>query len=262
MARHFRPRPEVIAVIREYSLRWSIYCACAAVVLAMSFGCEPIRTPGFPLQTRNDTQLLKQLDASFDVASRIIKYYETERGYAELGMTFEQQRMLQSLRSEIVQKRLTLINLSYNHFIADVSINRQAMDLSTDLADLGVDLAATVSGAAAVKTALSAISAGITGTQASLHKNIYLDRTVGAIIASMNARRKEALLPILEGMNRSIDEYPLAQALVDLDNYYLAGTFLGGLEGIQRRAAEAELAADAQLRRFSAMVTIQPEQRP
>lgn len=213
-------------------------------------GCGPMRRPGFPNQSHDDAEQLRKLETTFDIAGKIDQYYDIAQR-DDPGDRDE--HFLRSARNEIINHRLTLINFYYNEFVADASFNRQAMDLTADLADLGVDLAATVTGAVAMKTILSAISAGITGTQASLHKNIYLDRTISAIITSMNARRKEALLPILEGMGRSAADYPLGQALSDLDNYYLAGTFLGALESIQQRAALAEREADVQIRRLNAV---------
>ncbi len=205
-------------------------------------GCGQQQRPGFPAQSYDEKQLIEDLETKFDLPTKIRQYYDEKAGL--------RQNELKIRRDEIITSRVTLINLHYNQFVADASFRRQIMDFGADIADLGVDLATTVVGSAATKTILGAISAGITGTQASVHKNFYFEKTVSAIVATMNANRKQALIPILTGQQRGVDAYPLGQALSDLDNYYFAGTFLGALNAILVEAGENEKAASTRIDRI------------
>ena len=60
----------------------------------------------------------------------------------------------------------------------------------------------------------------------------------------MNAERKEALIPIVRGIGKSLDDYPFARALSDLHIYYQAGTFIGALQAIQKDSGVKEEKAD------------------
>lgn len=217
-------------------MRYVTWILVALASWAVFSGCGQQQRPGFPAQSYDEKKLIEDLETKFDLPSKIRQYYDEKPVLT--------QRELQIRRDEIITSRVTLINLHYNQFVADASFRRQMMDFGADIADLGVDLATAVVGSAATKSILGAISAGITGSQASMHKNFYFEKTVSAIVATMNANRKQALIPILTGQQRGVDVYPLGQALSDLDNYYFAETFLGALNAILVEAGDNEQAAD------------------
>ncbi len=220
-------------------LTWILVALASCAVFS---GCGQQQRPGFPAQSYDQKQLIEDLETKFDLPTKIRRYYDQKPALALSELKIR--------RNEIIISRITLINLHYNQFVADASFRRQMMDFGADIADLGVDLATTVVGSAATKTILGAISAGITGSQASVHKNFYFEKTVSAIVATMNASRKQALIPILTGQQRGVDSYPLGQALSDLDNYYFAGTFLGALNAILLEAGENEKAANTRIDRI------------
>ena len=220
-------------------MRYVTWILVALASCAVFSGCGQQQRPGFPAQSYDEKKLIEDLETKFDLPTKIRQYYDEKPVLT--------QRELQIRRDEIITSRVTLINLHYNQFVADASFRRQMMDFGADIADLGVDLATAVVGSAATKTILGAISAGITGSQASMHKNFYFEKTVSAIVATMNANRKQALIPILTGQQRGVDAYPLGQALSDLDNYYFAGTFLGALNAILVEAGDNEQAATTEI---------------
>ena len=220
-------------------ITWILVALASCAVFS---GCGQQQRPGFPAQSYDEKQLIEDLETTFDLPTKIKQYYNEKPGLTPSELKIR--------RDEIITSRLTLINLHYNQFVAEASFRRQMMDFGADIADLGVDLATTVVGSAATKTILGAISAGITGTQASVHKNFYFEKTVSAIVATMNASRKQVLIPILAGQRRGVDAYPLGQGLSDLDNYYFAGTFLGALNAIVAEAGENEQAANTRINRI------------
>lgn len=200
------------------------------LLLLLSSGCETLQHPMAPRQSFDTNADILALEEEFGKASSISGYYAGPK-------TLE-------TRNRFVTGRLALINLHYIQFIRQFAADKAQLDTALDVMQLGVDLSTTVVGGAAVKAALGAASAGITGTRTSVEKNFFFEQTVPALITAMNAQRKEALLPIISGLKFELEDYPFAQAVTDLEAYYFAGTFVGGLQAIQRDAGVKEARLD------------------
>ena len=101
-----------------------------------------------------------------------------------------------------------------------------------DIATLALNLAGTLVGAARAKTNLAA--AGIGDSKTSIDKHFYYEKSVEALVATLNGWRKEVLVRLLQSLGGDHVEYPLTQAVVDLNEYYLAGTLNGAIAGLIR----------------------------
>ena len=203
-------------------------------VIAGLAGCGTFRNQMAPKQSFNTDKDIKELEIAFGKASSIKEYYEGQQ--------------TEKKRDKFITGRLVLINIHYIQFIRKFAANKAQLDTATDMLQLGVDLAITVVGGAAVKAALGAASAGITGTRISISKNFFYEKTVPVLITAMNAQRKVALVPIIAGIQKNTKNYPLAQAVSDLESYYFAGTFVGALQAIQKNSAEKEAKADEKIK--------------
>ena len=205
---------------------------CIFLALALG-GCETLMHPFAPRQSIDTNADILQLEEKYGKASAIKEYYAAEP-------TLER-------RNEIITGRLALINLNYVQFVRQFAADKAQLDTALDMLQLGVDVATTIVGGAAVKSALGAVSAGITGTRTSVHKNFFFEQTAPALITAMNAQRKEALVSIIRGINSSLQGYSFAQGIADLEAYYFAGTFAGGLQAIQKDAGQKEAKADEKI---------------
>ena len=194
-----------------------------------------MRKAGFPRQSYDEKKLIKQLEKEYP-PSLVDKYY---------AATNEPDR--RAIRDKIINGRLSLMYLHYNQFVSQFSVTKQTLDTTADITELGLNLATTAVGGAATKTVLGAVSAGVTGSKLAIDKNFFFEKTVPVLVSSMNAQRKQALLPIMTGIGRSIDEYPLTQVLSDLDAYYFAGTFVGALQAMQADAGVKENKAETSI---------------
>src|SRR5581483_3708743 len=125
--------------------------------------------------------------------------------------------------------------------------DRQALDSATDILSLSLNLAGAAVGSATTKTILAAIAAGVTGSRAIIERDYYYEKTVPALVAQMNVSRKQALIPILQGIGQTIDQYSIANALDDLNTYYCAGTFTGAINAIQANAATTDASVSEQI---------------
>ena len=197
------------------------------------------KTHDYPRQSYDEKRQIKELERVFEKPDLIAKYY---------ALTNATETVRKAARNEIITGRIALINLNYNQFIGQFSFTKQTLDAGADITELGLNIATAAVGGAATKTVLGAVSAGVTGTKLAIDKNFFYEKTVPVLVTSMNARRKEALLPLMTGVGQSTTEYSLAQALSDLDAYYFAGTFPGALQGIQSDAGSKEADAERLLK--------------
>ena len=195
-------------------------------------------TPGFPKQSYDPKKQIKQLEKEFETPHLLTHYYTLTNATEEIK---------KSERNKIIDGRLALINLNYNQFIAQFSVTRQTLDFGTEITQLGLNLATTAVGGESTKTILGAISSGVTGGKIAIDKNFFFEKTVSVLVTSMNAQRKVMLAPILSGIKSSTDDYPLTQALADIDAYYFAGTFIGALQAIQADSGAKEKQAEVKI---------------
>lgn len=144
-------------------------------------------------------------------------------------------------RNEVVNGRLAAIDIHYNCYQKRLYEEGIGTSILADWVVLGLGGATAVTGGAAAKAALGAAITGVTGAKTSLDKNAYFDKTLPALICKMQAARKEVLVRIRMGLSQGDGDYPLTQALVDLEDYYNAGTIPGAVAGITAAAG-----ADAQ----------------
>jgi len=155
-------------------------------------------------------------------------------------------------RNEFITGRLTLINLRYLRYVEQFPLDTATFNTILDITKLGLDIAGTATGASGTKTVLAAIASGVTGSRLSIDKNFLDEKTAGALVSTMNAQRKAALIPILKGMQtKNLADYPLANAIVDLDNYYYVGTLPGALNTIQADAGVKDAQKQGEIDRLA-----------
>ncbi len=204
-----------------------------ALALVLAVGCAAIQNPGAPDQSFDEDKDIQALEEQFGQASAIKQVLAGPQTVAT--------------RNQFIAGRLTLINLQYIKFIRKFSASKAQLESAFDLLVTGVGLATTVTGGETVKAALGAVSAGLGATRTSIDKNFFYEKTVPVLITAMNAQRKTALIPILQGVKSDIDQYPLPMALTDLSEYYLAGTFTGALQAIEKDAGVKEAVAEQRI---------------
>lgn len=203
---------------------------CTVVLLSGCFGT--LKTGGAPPISFDVDADIARLAAQFESATNIADFYKAPSAAA---------------RDAFVTGRLVLIDLRYLQFIRSLTADKQQLDSATDLANLTLNLAGTLVGGVRAKTNLAAAAAGLGGAKTSIEKNFYYERSVDALVATMNAKRKEMLAQMLRAMGSDLAGYGFTQAVTDTHDYYLAGTINGALSFISAQAGEQERAADKKL---------------
>ena len=215
----------------------------AAVTLAgVIAGCSTIRHGGAPEPSFDVDKDLEQLARQFAPSDVITDFYTTPS---------------EAARDKFITGRLTMTNIRYIQFVRQMTSERQLLDSAADMLSLGLSLAGASVATAGTKTLLAAIAAGVTGSKQVIDKNYYFEKTIPALVGQMNAERKKALIPILTGIKASLEDYPFAQAVTDLHNYYHAGTFVGAIQAIQADAGTKEQRQDDVIARLTPLTVEQ-----
>ncbi len=122
---------------------------------------------------------------------------------------------------------------------------KAGFDLIGTVSVIGVNAVGSLTGGTETKAILHAISGGIEGTKTAVDKDILQGQNTLAIITKMRELRSKKLTPLLKGMGTdTLDAYPMEQALIDLGEYYNAGTFTVALQDIIATAGKEKEKSD------------------
>jgi hypothetical protein len=200
-------------------------------------GCQTMRGGGAPPPAFDIEDDMKALAAEFSTATSVSNYYTA----------IPENRV--NSRNRFISGRLVQIDLQYIQFIRALTSDKQRLDTAADLANLSLGLAGTLVGGVRAKTNLAAAVTGLNGAKATVDKQYYYEKSMDALVGTMNARRKEVLVGILDGLaTKNVDEYPFEVALTDLNEYYMAGTLNGALRFINAESATKEKQSDERIR--------------
>ena len=156
-------------------------------------------------------------------------------------------KKLEKIRNKVLNELILLTDVYYRDYEDFLYVGKAMADTGFDVVELGLTLWATVSGVNRTKTTLSAIATGLKGTRLSIDKNLFQRQAMIAMISKMRAIRKEKLIVLYQGMKKPVLKYSLDQALIDIGEYYNAGTIIGALQdifsqsGVEDKEAEKKL---------------------
>lgn len=152
---------------------------------------------------------------------------------------------------------LAAIDLRYTGFKQDFLAQRQHVGSISDALVLAMTIAGSLTGSAGVKQNYLQGIALVRGGAENYDKNYMLTQTVYALVAQMDANRKERLNAIYAKLlNQSLVEYPAIAAYNDVLDYYHAGTVLGAIIAIQSDAKKKETNANEEIKTLRAGETV------
>ncbi len=158
-----------------------------------------------------------------------------------------------AFRDEVINGRIYVIDYYYSKFRNDVRGGAKPnTNLVTDIAVLGLDAADAINPAKRAKDILLAISGGLTGPESSVDKDNFYEEAVPALVSTMDSLRLERLVLIRQRMTygtQGDNPYTLGAALIDVNNYFQAGTLSGAIRGITNSSGVAANEAELELRR-------------
>jgi len=198
-------------------------------------GCVSIT--GYPNRTINFSEELSSLTSYFE-ATVITTYKEKDDSKKN------------NYRNEVVHARIRAINLNYNSFLKELSSESKSLNIGADSTVLLLGAAGAISTVSSTQAILAAASATVTGAKTSFDKNAFYDSTVPALISQMNASRKDVLARIYAGLELDHPKYSLMKALIDIEDYFQAGTIVGAVNAISESSGEQKVKADKRIERI------------
>jgi hypothetical protein len=164
------------------------------------------------------------------------------------------------LRDQIVYRTLADIESTYGRFEVQLTTSRATESVLADTAQLGITAAITVVSASDVKDILAASLSGLQGTQLSIDKNFFREKTTESLISQMRADRKnleaqivsrlaaQDVIPTADPTTKAnIAAYSLDAAWIDVTQYYYAGTVPSALVSIATTTGNNATAAATNL---------------
>ncbi len=147
-------------------------------------------------------------------------------------------------RNLVIALYLEAIDARFAEFRARAGSESRASGLAFDIALLGLTGAAAVAEADEVNP-LATAAAAFLGARGSFDKNLFYDRTLPAMFATMEAERARIRTDIVRAMKQDHKTYPLPLAFGDLAAYQRAGSFEFAIAKVVNRAVEAQNANEA-----------------
>lgn len=147
-------------------------------------------------------------------------------------------------RNLVIALYLDAIDARFAEFRAQAGSESRATGLAFDIALLGLTGAAAVAEADEVNPFATAAAAFL-GARGSFDKNLFYDRTLPAMFATMEAERARIRTDIVRAMKQDDKTYPLPLAFGDLAAYQRTGSFEFAIAQVVNRAVEAQNANEA-----------------
>lgn len=195
-------------------------------------GCASIT--GYPNRTINLSEELSSLTSYFEAT--VITTYNSKADSEK-----------NNYRNEVVHARIRAIDLNYNSFLKELSSESKSLNIGTDSTVLLLGAAGAISTVSSTQAILAAASATVTGAKTSFDKNAFYDSTVPALISQMNASRKDVLARIYAGLELDHPKCSLMKALIDIEDYFQAGTIVGAVNAISESSGEQKAKADKKI---------------
>ena len=217
-----------------------IYYTCIVIALSLfCVSCSAIKS--YPDRTMNAQDQLSKLIWCFADDVRQLP--------GELNQTVR--------RNDIINCRIYAIDLQFTLFEQSIAQESVSLNTGIDLVVVGLGAATAIVDGAATKSILGALSGGITGGKGIIDKDIFYSKTMPALLSQMEAQRKSQLVKIRTRLRSPAEEYPLSEALIDVEDYYKAGSIPAALQGIVEQSGAAANDATQKLKKLRPASVIQ-----
>ncbi|MHA3115270.1 hypothetical protein E0H86_05875 [Acinetobacter sp. ANC 4635] len=171
--------------------------------------------------------------------------YKAEKVRLNQSISLDYMKEYYSIKDEMERKdklreyaavRIRVIDITYLQYVIGLNNNRKNSSFLSSTSSSLISTTSSLITPNTTKSILGAISASITGIQATSEKEYFLDKTMEALISQMNANRSQRLSIIIKGLNSDSNKYGLIELNSDLDEYYKAGLVQNAIQVISANA--------------------------
>jgi len=164
-------------------------------------------------------------------------------------------------RNAWIEIHLACVDDHYDKFVKQLQQSKAGWAIGTGIMDLTFKVASSLTQSAGVKANYAAAGTLLTGSYGVIDKEAFLEKTVSALTAAMDAKRAKAFEPILRGMQGDRTNYPLSVAFRDLLAYQRAGSLIAGLSFVEAAAEKQVDLSKAEIEKIQGISPLTPEQR-
>lgn len=196
-------------------------------------GCATMRGAPANVLDEPDTGLqVSEQAGALKTREQIISYY--------VGIGSDDRR--QEFRNRVIDHYMGEMDREYEKYSQRLFNEGLQTALGFDAAIIGLASTSALFEEAAddLATAISAFA----GVKSSIDKNLYFDRTLPALIATMDAQRTVVETEIVGRKGQSTTEYSIEAAIRDLRRYQQAGTLMRAVTGVTENANEEKRLAE------------------
>jgi len=165
----------------------------------------------------------------------------------------------QFYRNEIIRRLMRLDDESFDLWSQKLYGTRAISNAIADFATGLMGAFAAASGASSAQT-LGLAVAGVSGARSAADKDLFLEKSAGALISKMKEDRAKVDAQITQYLGKKTINYPLEQGLRDIIRYYEAGTLASASETLQSDAKVAQLGAQGLVENIKGDRVIAPSQ--
>jgi len=149
------------------------------------------------------------------------------------------QEVARLARNNICWGLMGTVDEIYSEYSAALFAGKGGIAVAGDAATIGLTAAGAIANRVAMKTIFGILGTAVAGVNLSVDKNFFAQQSYQIIAMAMDTRRTAIYGDIVDGLSRSVADYPLPEAKRDIVQYLYAGSLPGGLQEIQREAGAA-----------------------
>lgn len=148
------------------------------------------------------------------------------------------QAMAKRIRNEAIENGIMGVNSVYAEFVDDLNTGRATSNFVADVVDLGLGAAIGISKGERPLQILGVALTAFRGGRRSVDVNFFKEQTMPILINKMDDNRSIVYASILLKKSRSAEDYPMAEAIRDIVDYYNAGTLVRALTQLSKDTGE------------------------
>lgn len=196
-------------------------------------GCTTMRGAPVNVLEESDAALLVAPGKSLVTREQIITHY--------VGIDNEDRQ--REFRNRVTDHYLGQIDKQYETYSTRLFSEGIELALGFDAAIIG--LSSTAALFENVASDIATVISGFAGLRSAINENLYFDRTLPALIATMDTQRIEIETEIIAKKQQSVADYTIEAAIRDLRRYQHAGTLMRAITRVTETASQQLSTAEA-----------------
>ncbi len=216
-----------------------------AGLLVLNAGCATSHgRPPLSKMTNQWTKYYSEKGDQIDHQLKFVDEFEKKRaGDKKQGIEAYTSEQLRLERNEIIGRLITIAEEVHATIDENLRNSRAYGNVFMDAAQIVTTGLSVLANSAATADKFATAALASKGFQESVDKRLFYEHATTAVVNQMHLLRVEAKKPLIAGLSRTIDDYPLSIAISEWGTYFLSGNVTEALSrmGTDAKAKELKL---------------------